>query len=281
MMRLALCLIVAMAAPAMAEPQNGARRIVSIGGAITEFVYAMGHADRLVARDATSYMPPEAMDLPNVGYMRQLSVEGVLSMRPDMILAEEGAGPPETIALLKSAGIPYVEIPAVSSAEGVIAKGKAIAEALGEEDMALDALRSDLDAAEKAAAAVDDRLRVLLALSAQGGRILAAGDTTEAQVIIEMAGAENAVTGFEGYKPLTDEAVISAAPDVILMIDRGDGSIDLDAERAELLALPAIASTPAGKAGRFIRMNGLYLLGFGPRTGKAALDLNRALYGDG
>lgn len=65
------------------------------------------------------------------------------------------------------------------------------------------------------------------------------------------------------------------------MIDRGDGSIDLDAERAELLALPAIASTPAGKAGRFIRMNGLYLLGFGPRTGKAALDLNRALYGDG
>lgn len=281
MMRLALCLIVAMAAPAMAEPQNGARRIVSIGGAITEFVYAMGHADRLVARDATSYMPPEAMDLPNVGYMRQLSVEGVLSMRPDMILAEEGAGPPETIALLKSAGIPYVEIPAVSSAEGVIAKGKAIAEALGEEDMALDALRSDLDAAEKAAAAVDDRLRVLLALSAQGGRILAAGDKTEAQVIIEMAGAENAVTGFEGYKPLTDEAVISAAPDVILMIDRGDGSIDLDAERAELLALPAIASTPAGKAGRFIRMNGLYLLGFGPRTGKAALDLNRALYGDG
>ena len=281
MKRLALCLIVAMAAPAMAEPQNGARRIVSIGGAITEFVYAMGHADRLVARDATSYMPPEAMDLPNVGYMRQLSVEGVLSMRPDMILAEEGAGPPETIALLKSAGIPYVEIPAVSSAEGVIAKGKAIAEALGEEDMALDALRSDLAAAEKAAAAVDDRLRVLLALSAQGGRILAAGDKTEAQVIIEMAGAENAVTGFEGYKPLTDEAVISAAPDVILMIDRGDGSIDLDAERAELLALPAIASTPAGKAGRFIRMNGLYLLGFGPRTGKAALDLNRALYGDG
>lgn len=281
MKRLALCLIVAMAAPAMAEPQNGARRIVSIGGAITEFVYAMGHADRLVARDATSYMPPEAMDLPNVGYMRQLSVEGVLSMRPDMILAEEGAGPPETIALLKSAGIPYVEIPAVSSAEGVIAKGKAVAEALGEEDMALDALRSDLAAAEKAAAAVDDRLRVLLALSAQGGRILAAGDKTEAQVIIEMAGAENAVTGFEGYKPLTDEAVISAAPDVILMIDRGDGSIDLDAERAELLALPAIASTPAGKAGRFIRMNGLYLLGFGPRTGKAALDLNRALYGDG
>lgn len=281
MKRLALCLTLAMAGPAMAVPDGGAARIVSIGGAITEFVYAMGHADRLVARDATSYMPPEALALPSVGYMRQLSVEGVLSMRPDMILAEEGAGPPETIALLKSAGIPYVEIPAVSSAEGVIAKGEAVAAALGEGDAALDELRLDLDAAQKAAAAVDNRLRVLLALSARGGRILAAGDKTEAQVIIEMAGAENAVTGFEGYKPLTDEAVISAAPDVILMIDRGDGATDLDAERAELMALPVIASTPAGKAGRFIRMNGLYLLGFGPRTGKAALDLNRALYGGG
>ena len=111
--------------------------------------------------------------------------------------------------------------------------------------------------------------------------MLAAGTGTEAEAIIEMAGGRNAVSGFEGYKPLTDEAVIAAAPDVILMMDRGDSVVDLDTLRAELLALPAIASTPAGKEGRLIRMNGLYLLGFGPRTGKAALELHRALYGDG
>ncbi len=270
------------APPALADPHPEARRIVAIGGSVTEFVYALGQQDRLVARDTTSYMPPEAMALPDVGYMRQLSAEGVLSVRPDLILAEEGAGPPETIALLKSSGIPYEEIPTGASPGGVMAKAEAVAEVLATPDPGVvAALKADLDAAAAAAAAVDQPLRVLFALSLQGGRVLASGTGTEAEAIIEMAGGRNAVTGFEGYKPLTDEAVIAAAPDVILMMDRGDGVIDLEAQRAELLGLPAIASTPAGKAGRVIRMNGLYLLGFGPRTGKAALDLHRALYGDG
>lgn len=268
--------------PALADPHPDARRIVAIGGSVTEFIFAMGQADRLVARDATSSMPPEAMALPDVGYMRQLSAEGVLSVRPDLIIAEEGAGPPETIALLKSSGIPYEEIPSGASPGGVLAKAEAVAAALAAPDPGVvAALKADLDAAAAAAAAVERPLRVLFALSLQGGRVLAAGTGTEAEAIIEMAGGRNAVSGFEGYKPLTDEAVIAAAPDVILMMDRGDNAVDLDTLRAELLALPAIASTPAGKDGRIIRMNGLYLLGFGPRTGKAALDLHRALYGDG
>lgn len=275
--------VLALAAfPALADPHPDARRIVAIGGAVTEFIYAMGQQDRLVARDTTSYMPPEAMALPDVGYMRQLSAEGVLSVRPDLIIAEEGAGPPETVALLKSSGIPYEEIPTGASPGGVMAKAEAVAAVLAAPDPGVvAALKADLDAAAAAAAAaVDEPMRVLFALSLQGGRVLASGSGTEAEAIIEMAGGRNAVTGFHGYKPLTDEAVIAAAPDVILMMDRGDGVIDLEAQRAELLGMPAIASTPAGKAGRVIRMNGLYLLGFGPRTGKAALDLHRALYGD-
>lgn len=275
--------VLALAAfPALAVPHPEARRIVAIGGSVTEFIYAMGQQDRLVARDTTSYMPPEAMALPDVGYMRQLSAEGVLSVRPDLIIAEEGAGPPETVALLKSSGIPYEEIPSGASPGGVMAKAEAVAAVLAAPDPGVvAALKADLDAAAAAAAAVNEPMRVLFALSLQGGRVLASGSGTEAEAIIEMAGGQNAVTSFQGYKPLTDEAVIAAAPDVILMMDRGDGAIDLDAQRAELLGLPAIASTPAGRQGRVIRMNGLYLLGFGPRTGKAALDLHRALYGDG
>lgn len=275
--------VLALAAfPALADPHPEARRIVAIGGSVTEFIYAMGQQDRLVARDTTSYMPPEAMALPNVGYMRQLSAEGVLSVRPDLIIAEEGAGPPEAVALLKSSGIPYEKIPTGASPGGVMAKAEAVAAVLAAPDPGVvAALKADLDAAAAAAAAVDEPMRVLFALSLQGGRVLAAGSGTEAEAIIEMAGGSNAVSGFQGYKPLTDEAVIAAAPDVILMMDRGDDVIDLEAQRAELLGLPAIASTPAGKDGRVIRMNGLYLLGFGPRTGKAALDLHRALYGDG
>ncbi|MFD1881188.1 heme/hemin ABC transporter substrate-binding protein [Paracoccus pacificus] len=270
----------AVPASALAEPHPDAERIVAIGGAVTEFVYAFGAGDRLVARDTTSTFPPEAMALPDVGYMRQLSPEGVLSMRPDLILAEEGAGPPEAVALLKSAGIPYEEIPSGASPGGVLAKADAVAEVLGVADGALRAaLEADLTRAAKADRAIATPQRVLFVLSAQDDRLLAAGAGTGAEAIITLAGATNAVSGFQGYKPLTDEAVIAAAPDAILMMDRGDGATDPEAQKAQVLAMPAVTATPAGKAGRVIRMNGLYLLGFGPRTGKAALDLHRALYG--
>lgn len=268
------------AGASLADPHPDAKRIVAIGGSVTEFVYALGQQHRLVARDTTSYYPAEAMALPDVGYMRQLSAEGVLSVRPDLILAEEGAGPPAAVALLKAAGVPFEEIPTGASPDGLLAKADAVTRALAVKDDGLQSrLRDDLDTAATAAASVTRRQRVLFVLSAQGGRLLAAGEGTEAQAMIELAGATNAVEGFQGYKPLTHEAVIAAAPDTILMMDRGDGQIDHEAQKAQVLAMPAIAATPAGKAQRLIRMNGLYLLGFGPRTGRAALDLHRALYG--
>ena len=105
---------------------------------------------------------------------------------------------------------------------------------------------------------------------------MASGQNTAASAMIEMAGAQNAATGFEGYKPMTDEAVISAAPDAILMMDRGG---DHNSTVAELVALPAVALTPAGQKRAVIRMDGLYLLGFGPRTADAVSDLFAALYG--
>jgi len=270
------------APPALADPHPEARRIVAIGGSVTEFVYALGQQDRLVARDTTSYMPPEAMALPDVGYMRQLSAEGVLSVRPDLILAEEGAGPPETIALLKSSGIPYEEIPTGASPGGVMAKAVAVAEALATPDPGVvAALKADLDAAAAAAAAVDEPLRVLFALSLQGGRVHASGTGTEAEAIIEMAGGRN--EKYENYHKvqILDEAVIAAAPDVILMMDRGDGVIDPQLDANTVFAHPSFALTPAAAKKAFVSMDGLYLLGFGPRTVKAALDLHRALYGDG
>ncbi|MDO5705930.1 MAG: ABC transporter substrate-binding protein [Paracoccus sp. (in: a-proteobacteria)] len=272
-----LILTLLLAGPAAADAQ----RIVSIGGAVTEIVFALGQQDRLVARDSTSQWPEAAAALPDVGYMRRLSPEGVLAMRPDLILAEEGAGPPEAVALLKSAGVPVQTIPAGESAEAVTAKVQAVATALGADAApVLVPLRADLDrAADAAAATAATPRRVLFVLGLQGGRILASGTGTAADEMIRLAGAHNAVTGFSGYKPLTDEAIIAAAPDVIVVMDRGDGSTDPAAQRTEIMAMPAIATTPAARKGRLIRMNGLYLLGFGPRTGAAALDLHRALYG--
>ena len=133
-----------------------------------------------------------------------------------------------------------------------------------------------LKAAEALTANVEQRKRVLFILSFKDGRILASGSGTAADGVIALAGGVNAVDGFEGYKQLADEAVIGARPDVVMMMDRaGDHKLS----EAELFAHPALALTPAGQAHRLIRMDGAYLLGFGPRTADAVHDLAVALYG--
>jgi iron complex transport system substrate-binding protein len=272
---------VAVLALAGASLAQEADRVLSIGGSVTEIVHALGQGHRLVARDTTSTFPPKVTELPDVGYARALSPEGVLSVAPSLILAIEGAGPPEAIEVLAQSGVTFVSIPEAQSAEGILTKIAAVGAALGVPDRA-EALATETRAALEAAAERTAQLpetarkRVLFILSLQGGRILASGRDTQAAAIIAMAGGVNAVTEFDGYKQMTDEAVAEAAPDVILMMDRtGDHAI-LD---EQLFALPSIRVTPAGAAESIVRMNGLYLLGFGPRTARAALDLNRALYG--
>lgn len=256
-------------------------RVISLGGSVTEIVAALGAAERLVARDTTSNFPAAITVLPDVGYIRALSPEGVLSVQPTLILAEDGAGPPETMEVLKAAGITIARMPGDPSPEGVLAKINAVATALnlkakGETLAAEVAAR--LEVARAKAARVTTPKRVLFILSLQGGRVMAGGAGTEAEGIITLAGGVNAATGFDGYKPMTDEAILAAAPDVILMMDR-EG--DLALGDADLLAQPALAATPAVKSGAIVRMDGMLLLGFGPRTPEAAEALYAALYPEG
>lgn len=256
-------------------------KLVSIGGAITEIIYAMGEEGRLVARDSTSMYPPEAMKLPDVGYMRALSAEGVIAVNPTAILAVEGSGPADALAVLKSAGIPFETVPegfdraailnkidVVGKFLGVPEKAKALEEKVGAE--------LDKAIAEAAKRPQDERKRVLFILSFQNGRIMAAGNRTAADGIIALAGATNATDGtFDGYKPLTDEAVINAKPDVVMVMTRaGASSTD-----EEIFGHPAISVTPAGENKAIVRMDGLHMLGFGPRTASAIADLNKELYG--
>jgi iron complex transport system substrate-binding protein len=239
-------------------------------------VYALGEEKRLVARDSTSLFPEAALALPDVGYMRQLPTEGVMSVNPDAILLLEGSGPPEAIEVLKKASVPLVGIPERFSREGIVEKVKAVGHALGVDAKAAAlaaTLDADIAAAEKMAAEAKTRKRVLFILSTGGGKILGSGEGTAANGIITMAGGENVMSAFKGYKQITDEAIITAAPEVILMMDRGDhGSSD-----EQLLSHPALAETPAGKAKKVIRMEGTYLIGFGPRTAGAVKDLAAAL----
>ncbi len=255
-----------------------ADRVLSIGGSVTEIVYALGEQDRLIARDTTSSYPAATAGLPDVGYMRALSPEGILSVDPQLIIAEDGSGPPETIAVMEAADIPFITVPDGYDRAAVGAKIRAVADALGvpEKGEAL-ALEVEAQLAALDTAAVNP-MRVMFILSTQGGRIMASGDNTAAQGIIELAGGINAVTEFEGYKPLTDEAITAANPDVIVMMDRGGDHSVLD---YDLWANPAISTTSAAQSQSIVRIDGLLLLGFGPRTPEAAMQLHTALYGDG
>ncbi len=255
-------------------------RIVSIGGAITEILYALGVQDKVVGVDTTSLYPPQALkDKPNVGYMRQLSAEGVLGLNPQLILAIEGSGPKETLEVLEAAKIPLVSFPETYTEQGLIDKIKLVAHAVDVDARGVcltAAVQNDLTELKKLRDGVKQPARVMFVMSFLNGRAMVAGQKTAANEIIKMAGGVNAVEGFDGYKPVNDEAIVAAKPDVVLTMERGREQLDA----ATVFANPSFALTPAAAKKSFVAMDGLYLLGFGPRTAAAARDLALSLYPD-
>ncbi len=254
--------------------------IIAIGGDITEIVYELGAGDRLMAVDTTSVYPPEALETkPNVGYMRQLSPEGVLSVGGRHVLASEAAGPPETIAALQASSLDYVVIPDDPSPEGIVAKVRAVAAALGEqakgEELAARVASRLEDLAEKRTRIEGPPVRVLFVLAVRNGRAIVGGEGSSAEAVIELAGGVNAVTGVVDYRPLGDEALVALAPDAILTMSRTSERHTLE----ELDTLAGIKSTPAMRNGRMYQMDGQRLLGFGSRTPDAAAELMDLLYG--
>jgi iron complex transport system substrate-binding protein len=253
-------------------------RIVSIGGAITEILYALGFEDRLAGVDSTSLFPAAALrDKPNVGYMRQLSAEGVLGLNPSLVLAVQGSGPKETMDVLEAAKVPLVLVPETFSEQGLVEKIKLVGHAMGADKRAeclTAAVTGDLAQLRELRAKVTKPVRVMFVMSLLNGRAMAAGQKTAANEIIALAGGVNAIEGYDGYKIINDEAIIAAKPDVVLSIQRGKDPVDAEA----VYVHPAFALTPVAANKSFISMEGLYLLGFGPRTAAAARDLSIKLY---
>lgn len=261
------------------ESYPEARSVVSVGGTATEIIYALGEGDRLVARDTTSVYPPQVHDLPDVGYMRRLSAEGVLSVGPDLIIARDTSGPPEVLDQLRAASVPMVFIHDGFSPDAVTDAIATIGTALGVEDKS-DALAeqvsADLAALQAKVEALPAKRRVMFVLSLDGGRMNVAGRDTGADGIINLAGGENVMaSSYSGYKLVDAEAVIRAAPDVILMMEpRGDHTSRKD----EVMSLPPVLITPAGQSDAFIQIPGA-ALGFGPRTASFGQQLFDLLYG--
>ncbi|MFG1478089.1 ABC transporter substrate-binding protein [Xanthobacter sp. V4C-4] len=253
-------------------------RIVSIGGSVTEILFALGLGDKVIAVDQTSRYPAAARGLPNVGYARTLAPEGVLSVGPSVILALEGAGPRSTLDVLEGASVPVVILPDAHDGEGVARKIEAVAAAVGvpEKGQALAAaVRADFAALQAAVAGLKDHPRAVFVLSVGNGTAVVGGSDTSADAMLRLAGAGNAMAGLKGYKPAVDEAAMAADPDAVVVM-RGGGQV-LDADT--VFALPAFIGTPAARDRRFVSLPGSYLLGFGPRAPQAARDLAAALHG--
>lgn len=264
------------AGPALAQTPA---RIVVAGGIITEVLYALGLQDRIVGVDSTSQFPGEALkDKANIGYVRALSAEGVLSLKPSLVMLIEGAGPPDAVSLLNESGVKLVRITDGLTPDDVATRIAAIGAAVGAaapaERLAARA-RAGFEELASLRSTIVRKRRVLFLLSLQNGRALVGGRNSSADAIISLAGGINVADAIEGYKPMADEAIAAAAPDMVLMM-RNSSAHNITPD--ELFAMPSFAQTPAAAGKRLVHMDGLYLLGFGPRTPMAARDLMAAIY---
>jgi iron complex transport system substrate-binding protein len=274
----ACLLLVVPDAWAQSESGEEARRIVTLGGSVTETVYALGAGDQVVGVDASSVYPEAATEKPSVGYFRRLPAEGVLSLNPTLILALEGTGPPAVLDQLRSADVRVELIRDEASVDGAKRKIERIGRILGRKaraDTLIAQMERDLAEARALREEITTRPEVLFIYARGTGSMNVAGRESSAAAMIELAGAENAISGFEGYKPMTAEAVASAAPDVIMMLTRGLDSVGgVDG----LLDQPGISLTPAGENRRIAEMDDLLFLGFGPRLGTAVKLLTQKLH---
>lgn len=256
-----------------AEP---AKRIVSVGGAVTEIIFALGEGDRVIGNDTTSIFPEQAASLPKVGYQRALSAEGVLSLNPDLIFLSEEAGPPAVIKQLETAGMNIIKIDTRRSVDDVKTAIKTIAAALDQEDKAdkvIAKINQDTLRLQNSKQRGRQPQKVLFVLSHGGGAPMVAGSGTSADSIIKLSGGVNVVTDYEGYKPLTPEAAVALNPDVILTTTQG---LEQVGGKQKFLAKPGLSLTPAARLNNVIAMDALIMLGFGPRIVEAAIQLNEA-----
>lgn len=263
-----------------AAPAAAQQRIVSVDGAVTEIVHALGEQHRLVGTDTSSTYPPAVGTLPKVGYKRALAAEGLLSLGPDLILGTAAAGPAPVLEQVRAAGVPVVTLPEEASVPGVLAKVRGVAEALGVPEKGADLaarIQADLDRVTGRRPADGAAPRVLFLMDTGRGGLMAAGAGTAADAVIALAGGANAFAA-EGLMPLTPEAAVAAAPDVLVVTAQ---AVERHGGLPAVLSQPALAATPAAPNGRVAVVDTLLVLGFGPRIAEAVAVLDEALRGPG
>lgn len=251
-------------------------RIVSLSSAITEVLYALGAGEVVVAVAQGVTYPAAAARKVHVGPARTVTAEPVLAQRPSLVLGDTTV-PAATVQQLRAAGV-TVELLPGDAAANVTARVRRVGALIGrpaEAARLADSLTRELNAV---AALPKLPGRVLFIYARSTTTAFVSGSDTGADEMITMAGAVNAVRGFSGYRPMTAESVVAAAPDVIVVPARGLASVG---GVPALLRLPGVAQTPAARTGRIVAIDDQLLLSFGPRTAQAVRELRAALQSRG
>jgi len=248
---------------------GAASRVVTLGGDVTEIAWALGAGPQLVARDSTSTWPQQAQALPDVGYLRQLNAEGILSLRPDLVLSSAQAEPSLVLQKVRDNHVKVVKVPEGYTLSTISEKVKVIADALGKPTQG-EALSQKLRDELASLPATPLNKRVLFILSHGGMGSMAAGQKTAADGAIRAAGLQNAMQGFDHYRALSQEGVVASKPELVVI--SADGVKAMGGE-ANLWKLPGLAQTPAGRNRQVLLVDDMALLGFGLRTPAAVKAL--------
>ena len=260
---------------AICEQSMSRSKIVVAGGSITEIVYFLGMEDKLVGVDITSNFPKEAKKLKSIGYLRNLSIEGILSLSPELVLAEEDIGPPIIVNQLRKTSIDLRIIKEKYDLNGIHNKILCVSKIL---DASLDdnenyvKFKNKFNRVKKLKK--NNSKKILLILMMRGSSPVVAGKNTSGQGFIDMTGHENSMSDLNGWKPVSSEEIIKKNPDYIIITKRAFKNFSsLD----QFLSIPGISSTIAAKKKNIIVKDGMSMLGFGPRTINVALEIDKKI----
>ena len=257
------------------ERASDTSRVVVAGGSLTEIIYYLEANKNLVARDLTSNYPPEARALPSIGYVRNLSAEGLLSLMPTLILGEADAGPPNVLDQLRNIMVDFRIVPGTHDVQGIIKKTICIGEILGVDDELLTSkikeLRSDIETLKNTTDFNKPKKKILLILMIRGTSPIIAGSNTAGDGFIKMTGNLNAVHDVNGWKPIGTENILAIDPDVIIITKRGFSGFK---NTNDFLVQNGLSLTKAGKTGSLIVADTMEMLGFGPRTPSIAARIS-------
>jgi iron complex transport system substrate-binding protein len=265
---------------ALADSQQP-QRWVSAGGALTEWVVALGGQPHLVGIDTTSQHPESIKSLPSIGYQRQLSSEGILSLRPNILVGTEEMGPPPVLEQLRAAGVKVEVFSAGADVTALQGNLQKLGKLLGDEKQAHEAAEryvQQLDSQHNWVARAQQHQTapgVLLLVSHAGAAPMVAGAGTVGDWLIKQAGGRNLAT-HNGYKIFSAEAMTGLNPEVLIFTDRAQNGA---AREALLRENPLLAATQAGRNNRLLEVDPTLLVGgLGPRLPEAMKALSKAFY---